>query len=215
MVPTALERRRLGDLDGPESAGVHVAVGGFGPVAAAAISAEHLAALRPSHVFLLGIAGTFVPERHPVGSALTFGRVAIEGVGAGEGAALQGPRALGLPQCAANPEGNAEPIHDELPLHQSTPGVEALLLTVCAASDSPAMAEVRRARHPDAVAEDMEGFAVALACARAGVPLTVVRGISNVVGERDPRAWQISPALAAARTLWHEILADMQRSAAP
>jgi futalosine hydrolase len=47
----------------------------------------------------------------------------------------------------------------------------------------------------------MEGFAVALSCALAGVPLSIVRGISNQVGDRAPENWAIPRALAAAREL--------------
>ena len=35
----------------------------------------------------------------------------------------------------------------------------------------------------------------------ARVPCTIVRGISNAVGDRDPAHWRIPAALAAARTL--------------
>ena len=59
--------------------------------------------------------------------------------------------------------------------------------------------EALLARHRGALAEDMEAFAVALACARAGLGLSVLRGISNEVGDRDPRGWAIGPALAAVR----------------
>jgi futalosine hydrolase len=45
----------------------------------------------------------------------------------------------------------------------------------------------------------MEGYAVALACALAGVPVSIVRGASNVVGDRDPARWRIPSALSAAR----------------
>ena len=65
---------------------------------------------------------------------------------------------------------------------------------------------MRRERFPDAVAEDMEGFAVAVACTLAGVPLRVVRGISNLVGDRDPKHWRIPAALAAARLAALELL---------
>lgn len=47
----------------------------------------------------------------------------------------------------------------------------------------------------------MEGFGVALACALHGVPLSIVRGFSNAVGERDPSRWKIPLALGAARAL--------------
>jgi futalosine hydrolase len=53
------------------------------------------------------------------------------------------------------------------------------------------------ARHPDAVAEAMEGFGVATAAALAGVPYAELRTISNPVGPRDRDAWRIREALDA------------------
>ena len=56
----------------------------------------------------------------------------------------------------------------------------------------------------------MEGFAVALACRLAGVPLLIVRGISNTAGDRDTIRWQIEAALAAAAHLTLRILDELQ-----
>ena len=55
-------------------------------------------------------------------------------------------------------------------------------------------------------AEDMEGFAVAMACALNETPLRIVRGISNEVGDREPANWRIPLALGAARELAMEVL---------
>jgi futalosine hydrolase len=78
-------------------------------------------------------------------------------------------------------------------------GVVGTLLSVANASGSPAEAAGRARRHHGALAEDMEGFAVALACRRLAVPLTILRGVSNAAGERDRARWDLSAALAAAR----------------
>ncbi len=75
------------------------------------------------------------------------------------------------------------------------------LVTVCAASANSHEAKMRLARHPSAIAEDMEGFGVAMACKLAGVPVQIVRGISNQVGDRDKRNWNIPAALEAASEL--------------
>jgi futalosine hydrolase len=71
------------------------------------------------------------------------------------------------------------------------------LLSVCAASATPGEAQWRRRRYPNAAAEEMEGFGVALACRLAGVPLTIVRGISNVAGDRELAGWDVLSALDA------------------
>ena len=99
------------------------------------------------------------------------------------------------------------PVGDALPLAAPAGAPEALLLTTCAASDGPEQAGERLARFPSAVAEDMEGFAVALACALAAVPLTIVRGISNRVGDRRTREWRITEAMRAAGELARVLLA--------
>jgi futalosine hydrolase len=43
----------------------------------------------------------------------------------------------------------------------------------------------------------MEGFGVAAAASRVGVPFTEIRAISNVVGKRDPSTWNMRGALDA------------------
>jgi futalosine hydrolase len=174
---------------------------GFGPIAAAARSAELLARLSPARVILVGIAGAFAVLRDPLGSALEFGAVAVTGIGAGAGKDHLPPAALGFPQWPASARHPA--VFDRLEL-ASRGG--PLLLTCCAASASEEEAQERTRRFPDARAEDMEGFAVALACSAAGVPLTIVRGISNAVGDRKSERWTIPLALASARELTLEVL---------
>ena len=194
LVPTSLERDRLGGI-GPGRGLVELC--GFGPVAAAARAAALLAHLAPRRVLLVGIAGTLDPARLPVGAASTFDEVRLEGVGAGEGAGLVGPAELGFPQW----EDRGGQVTDRLPLV----GREGrTLLTVCAASRGADQTGRRAAG--GALAEDMEAFGVALACRAAGVPLTVVRGASNLAGDGDTAGWCVDAALAAARVLALETL---------
>jgi len=174
LVPTELELRAL---ETPCALGP-VEICGFGPVAAAARTAALLAEHRPERVLLLGIAGTYDTTAAPIGSAFDVDRVAMDGF---EGAGFEPWPGVG----------------GTIDVRASTPA--RALVTVLAPSSSPAVAAERRRRHPGAVAEDMEGYGVALACAIAGVPLAIVRGISNAAGERDTRGWRIREALAAAR----------------
>jgi len=194
LVPTALELERLNDQGGFDPALARVEVCGFGPVAAAARTATLLERHAPARALLVGIAGTFDEAALPVGEATIFGAVALDGVGAGEGEDWIAPPALGFPQWPGSSDTTPHPIADRIELEAQGP----LLLSTCAASGTPSHAAARRSRFEEAVAEDMEGFAVALACALARVPLTIVRGISNVVGDREASAWRIPAALAAA-----------------
>ncbi len=201
LIPTRLEQwglRRVAALCRSELCG-------FGAVMAAARATQLLAQQRPRRVLLVGIAGTFDPHRLPVGSATTFRTAALDGVGAGSGEMFLSASTLGFPLWEEGTGGRK--IGETLPLaiNDACP-TASLLVTGCAASASPAEAQWRRRRFPDAAAEDMEAFGVALACRLAQVPLAVVRGISNVVGDRNTRAWQIQPAITAASELAGQML---------
>lgn len=204
LVPTELERGALEALGGfPLGSGL-LELAGFGPLAAAARTAELCARLAPRRVLLLGIAGSFENGRAPLASAALFAHVTLEGVGAGAGPVTCPPSRLGFPQWPGEPLAPGTAIDERLELAGAGTGE---LLTVCAASSSPGEAAERRRRHPGALGEDMEGFGVALACSMAQIPLAVVRGFSNTVGERDHARWDVRAALGAARARALELLA--------
>lgn len=79
-------------------------------------------------------------------------------------------------------------------LPQAVPGA---VLTVNTVTGSAATAATLADRYPDATAEAMEGFGVAVAARLFGLPFAELRTISNPVGPRDRAAWRIPPALAA------------------
>ena len=81
------------------------------------------------------------------------------------------------------------------------PEPAGLLLSACAASACEADVLSRLRLFPSATAEDMEGFAVTAACRLSGIPLDIVRGISNTAGDRDHSRWQIDAACHAAAAL--------------
>ena len=56
----------------------------------------------------------------------------------------------------------------------------------------------------------MEGYAVAAACLTASVPLCIVRGISNQVGERDKEHWNMEAAMEAAIEMSREMIESPQ-----
>ncbi len=171
---------------------------GFGPIAAAARTGALLARYKPERVILIGIAGSY-DDRLNVGSAYRFDSVVCDGIGVGAGANFQTAGVLGWYQFKGD---ETEPrVGDLLTLDSAyidqIPSA-GRLLTCCAASADPREAQWRSNRYPEAVAEDMEGFAVALACSFARVPLQIVRGISNRVGDRDHSRWRIDDALTSA-----------------
>ncbi|GIJ76080.1 futalosine hydrolase [Micromonospora phaseoli] len=71
------------------------------------------------------------------------------------------------------------------------------VLTVSTVTGTTASTDALSQRHPDAVAEAMEGYGVAVAASHAGVPFAELRAISNPIGPRDRDAWRLRDALAA------------------
>lgn len=204
LVPTPREmeslRDRLQNDLGVEDCAFQLC--GFGVIAAAARAAALISRYKPQRVILIGIAGSFDPERCPIGTACRFHQVGCFGIGVGSGEAYRSADQIGWQQFTG---GDAQPqIGDVIALESTfVEGVPAAgkLLTCCSASANVDEAGLRRRMFPDAVAEDLEGFAVAMACALARVPLQIVRGISNEVGDRDLGSWRVDDALEAAADL--------------
>lgn len=208
LIPTAKERTGLlsvAELRNVISlSGTVVELCGFGPIAAAARTAQLLAGGDYRRVVLAGIAGSYCGSL-PIGSAFLPQQVGCWGVGAGSGAAFRIAPAIGFSQLSTEqPAPNARDLID---LDSPVPAPQGgLLLTCCAAAHSEDDCRQRLERFPEAVAEDMEGFGVALACRAAGLPLAIVRGISNRAGDRRVSGWAITPALVAAAHLVSDVL---------
>ena len=209
LIPTEPERRclapRLAALPPADTA---VELCGFGIVAAAARTAQLIAGLRPERVILVGIAGR-LDDRLALGTATVFETIACHGIGVGSGAAFVPAATLGWRQWPGDPGDGDAGVGDELPCAVPDGGDlprERLLLTVTAAAAGPEDVALRKTLFPEASAEEMEGFAVALACRLFRIPCTIVRGISNTAGDRDKAHWQIEAPLAAAADLVLRIL---------
>lgn len=203
LIPTDVERRVIA----PRLAGhdARIELCGFGIVAAAARTARLLEVWRPPRVILAGIAGRLA-DRLPLGSASVFAAVACHGIGVGDGTTFVPAAALGWPQWPGDPPDTTPAVGDVVRGLAGGSDRGPLLLTVAAASASVAEATMRRAAHPDAAAEDMEGFSVALACRLAAVPCTIIRGISNDAGDREHSRWSTTAALEAAAGMVHDLL---------
>ena len=203
LIPTEFERRQLAGQPG-FGTNAPCELCGFGPVAAAARAANLIARHAPGRVVLTGIAGTFDPTGLPVGTAAVFQRVVMHGVGVGVASGFVSAAALGFRHWRKT--GGAPENADELVVDAPVPPAAGQLLTCCLGSASTEEARQRLHQYPAVVAEDMEGFAVALACRLAGVPLVIARGVSNEVGDRNFDGWQIPEALDAAWLIVGDLL---------
>jgi futalosine hydrolase len=219
LVPTEFELRKLQPLIGEAVAEIDgiIATCGFGPIVSGIQTTQLLAQYTPTKVVLAGIAGAIGP-RFSVGTAASFSQVACYGIGAGSGSEFQTAGELGWTRWNEAPTTPGS--LDILELHSdaasfrswrsgsTTDSGEAsnnsidkpLLLTVCAASANSTDVADRLKKFPQATAEDMEAYSVAVACRIANVPLTVIRGISNLAGDRNKAHWDVAAALKAVST---------------
>lgn len=207
LVPTALERDYLAPLIRAvaEENGWRIERCGFGPIVAAARTAQLIAEHQPNKLLLVGIAGSYAGG-DSIATAYRFDCVVSYGVGIGESVRFVSAGQLGWPQWSDSDP--ARQIEDTICLAE-TEGRQAgqtVLLTCCAGASTDQEAVERRERFPNAIAEDMEGFGVAVAGRLANVPVGIIRGISNRAGDRNHRNWQIPAALDAAAELTNLVI---------
>ena len=180
LVPTAVE---AGALDSP---GAALELCGFGLAAAGVGAMAAIGRHRPARVVLAGVAGTYDAAVAPVGSVVVPRQVRCVGIGAGDESAAD----LGFA------DGDVAALDGE----------HGLALSVASAAASLAEARERHAMFPEALLEEMEGYAVALAAMTMSIPCTMVRGICNLAGERDHAAWRMDAALEAVQLRLDTIL---------
>ncbi len=195
LVPTSFERDCFSQhfLAQIQLADIAIELCGFGPIVSAIRTTQLIALYGPNRVVLTGVAGA-LDSRCEVGMAVEFDEVICFGVGAGSGDAFMSASEMGWRQWPNAPE-----ISDAISLHAGLKPASPrkALLTCCSASANEQDVRTRRTKHANAFAEDMEGFSVAAACRFSGIPLTIVRGISNLAGDRNKANWRVSEAMAA------------------
>jgi futalosine hydrolase len=193
--------------DGP--AGIRLIISGPGMANAAAACAAAIERFKPARIFNTGICGLYARDRALLGTAVIGEQAIFADTGAQSDTAFTSLSEMGLP-VAQPPAGsvfNAIEL-DSLGLPQGL--LRADFLTVASVSGSPEYAKKisGRFQHRSGVllCEDMESAAVALAALRSGIPCTVVRGISNLCGERDHARWEISAAARSAQETLYTLL---------
>lgn len=219
LVPTQFELNFIDELwpqlqelskptSNPRRGQLQVELCGFGLVVAAAQTARLLHQYSPKQVVLLGIAGGYCSPAD-IGTALMFSEVSCYGIGVGTGSLFQSASQMGWQQWPSDDPNKA--IGDSIDLGKpSAEQSRHRLLSVTAAAEGRQDVTLRRNRDPNAIAEDMEGFAVAAACRLSRIPLTIIRGISNLAGDRDKVNWKIREAMKAAVELTQSLILDSE-----
>ncbi|MEV4844314.1 futalosine hydrolase [Micromonospora matsumotoense] len=206
-VPAEAEAVRAGLTDPT----VTVRAIGVGPAVAGATTARLLAlaeaAGRPYRaVVSAGIAGGFA-GRAPVGGTVLASRSVAADLGAESPTGFIPVDELGMPPelLGGGPTIDTDPallgaLRAALPA-----AVVGAVLTVSTVTGTAASTTALADRHPDAVAEAMEGYAVAVAAAQAGIPFAELRTVSNPIGPRDRDGWRMREAFTALTRAAHAL----------
>lgn len=201
LVVTAVEAERAAVLSGlhdhKKPPVTTVAAVGVGMAAAAAGTARLLALAECSGtpyeaVLCAGIAGGIVGQVEVGCLVVASASIAADcGAHAPEGFHPLDDLGLGTIRVDADPVLIAA-------LRLATPAsVLGPVLTVAATTGTDEGLRAMLGRHPDAVAEGMEGYGVALAAAEARAAFGELRAVSNPIGPRDRTSWRVPQALRA------------------
>ncbi|RKP46722.1 futalosine hydrolase [Cohnella endophytica] len=175
-----------------------VVAAGVGPVAAAVSTAMALSSASSPYSLVIsaGIAGGFVGAA-PVGSLVVASESIAADLGAETPDGFAAVDKLGFGT-------NRLPVNRELALgltdRLTAAGwvtCYAPVLTLSTVTGTAETAAELAKRAPGAAAEAMEGYGVAEAAHRVGIPFLEIRAISNAVGPRDRSAWKLGDAFAA------------------
>jgi futalosine hydrolase len=185
----AVLRRRLNGV----RISIEIVRTGVGPVNAAHAVTWFLAKTGARQIVVCGVGGAYP------GSGLTVGEVACAetecygDLGATCPSGFLDMKALGFPVVES-----PVPLFNELPMNLFPAARRVRFVTVSSCTGTDAAARAIRERTGGAV-ESMEGAAVAHVAHLHGVPVGEVRGISNLVSDRDTRAWRLEEAAEAAQ----------------
>jgi futalosine hydrolase len=168
----------------------------------------------PSLVIQAGIAGAYVPSGVDVGSVLLATEEMYGDVGVITPEGWLPADAIGIPLVEAT---EARPaLFNQFPCD---PGLVARASEVCGplvdrtgrfltlsqVTGVRALGDALYRRF-NALCESMEGAAAAHVCALHGVPFLELRGVSNLVEDRDRETWRIAEAAEAAQRAVHRLV---------
>ena len=154
---------------------------------------------KPDIAIQAGVGGGFHPLKHPIGTCVAVGSEIQGDLGVLEpGGIWKGLPDMGLMDADQAPYTSGRLInpHRDLLGCSGLPVVNGVTVNqVSTASELISM----MAHQLAADVESMEGAAFHYACLEAGIPFLQLRGLSNLVGDRDKSRWQMSPALNSVR----------------
>ena len=209
LAATALEAAQL---DVPAAT---VVVTGLGAVNAAQALTRHICeAGKPSLVVQTGVAGAYVPAAVPVGSVLLATEEMYGDVGVLTPEGWLPADVIGIPLVEARagmpPRFNQFPCDPRLVARAAALAGPLVTRTgrFLTLAQCTGVREIGDALHRrfNALCESMEGAAAAQVCALHDILFLEVRGISNLVEDRNRESWKIREAAEAAQLVVRQLL---------
>lgn len=175
-----------------------------------AVNAAHAVTLaltrdRPSAIVVCGVGGAYPGSDLAVGDVVSAASECYGDLGATSPDGFLDMRALGLPTVdtsgspsTAGAPGASAILYNELPLRvfPTDRRVPFVTMNTCTGTDEAARTLANRT---GGAVENMEGAAIAHVALLHGVPAGEVRGISNLVANRDRDSWRLAEAAVAAQ----------------
>ena len=183
---------------------------GIGTVNAAHALTCQLEGQTPDLVIQFGIGGAYVPADLPIRSVVLATEEIYGDVGVVTPEGWKPADEIGIPLVHGNPS-----YFNRFPLDSQLVATAAGIcgarcgpfVTVSQCSGVQAVGDALHARF-NALCESMEGAAAAHICTLYNVPFLEVRGISNLVVDRQPARWDIPGAADAAQSALIKIISD-------
>lgn len=175
---------------------VNTAVTGVGLMPSTYAIMQLIARLKPDLIIQVGIAGSFNPSLL-LGKAVTVKSEIVADMGVYETDGYHDIFELGLAEKNMPPfeQGAIVNHHDHLIECASVPVVSAVSVNEISTSAEKINLFAEKYK---ADIESMEGAALHYVCKMQKIPFIQIRGISNLVGERDKTKWKIPESLFAA-----------------
>jgi futalosine hydrolase len=185
---SSILRKRLQD-----AAGIRIIQTGVGPVNAAHAVTLAIAKSKPAAIIVCGVGGAYGTSGLRIGDVACATAEIYGDLGADSPGGFLDMKALGFPLVTEPTQ-----LFNEIPLQLFPAERRAVFVTVSMCTGTTARGHAIHARTGGAV-ENMEGAAVAHVAQLHRLPVGEIRGISNMVTDRDTTKWQLKEAAAAAQ----------------
>ena len=172
---------------------VQVVITGVGPVNAAHAVTLSIMLHNPAAIMVCGVGGAYPTSGLGVGDIACASIECYGDLGAASPDGFLDMKALGFPVVAG-----PSPIFNDLPMQLFPVDRQVKFITVSTCTGTDAIARSIEARTGGAV-ENMEGAAVAHVARLHNIDVGEVRGISNIVTNRDTKTWKLKDAAVAAQ----------------